>query len=216
MSDTSKIGTFAMTVPTLQSFPNLFEAKAVQRNGKATGEPKFSNNLEFLPDHVDFPALKAAAVAVARAKWPGRDLKELSFPFVDGGRLADKAKAKGKEREWSRGRIVLTARSKYQPRLAVVDGGKMIDVEGANIPTHKGKFYNGVSVLAQVTFSAYDAVQEDGKDGINAYLDVVVSINKGKKLSGGGSAAEVFKGYIGTASDEDPTSGADLDDEIPF
>lgn len=209
-------GQFTLTEPTTLTFPNLLEAKAVVKNGKPTGEPKYSSNFEFEPDSQDLKDAKAKAVAVARAKWPGRDLKELSFPFTVGDKLADKAQARKKDREFSRGKIVVTARSKYQPRLSVVEGGTIKDLEGdAIVAVGKRVFYSGVQALAQFNFVAYDGVGNN-PDGVTAYLNMVVSLNKGKKLtSGGASAAEVFKGYIGTVSDEDPT-GVDLDDEIPF
>lgn len=209
------IGTINLTVPVVSTFPNLMEAKAVTIKGKPSGEPKYSSNFEFDPDHVDLAALKAEAVKVAKAKWPGRDLKELAFPFTSGDKLADKAKAKDKDREFSRGKVVLTSRSKYEPRLSVVEGGKLVDYEGDKRPMAKKFFYNGVMALAQFNFVAYDGVGAN-PDGVTAYLNMVVSLNKGKKLSGGSSAAEVFKGYIGTSSDEDPTAGDDPDDEIPF
>lgn len=218
MADSTE-GYIEINKPVMTSFPQLFEAKAVMRKGKPTGEPKFSANFEFHPvnDKAELDALKAKAAAVAKAKWPGRDLKELAFPFTSGDKLADKAKAKGKDREWSRGLVVLTSRSKFQPQLSIFENGKIIDLDSdVLLAAHKSKFYNGVQTLAQVNFVAYDAVDDDGKAGVTAYLNKVLSINKGAKLSGGASAAETFKGYVGLASDEDPTAGASLDDEIPF
>ena len=217
MSEQQNEGIFTFTTPKTLTFPNLLEAKAVKGpNGKPSGEPKYSSNFEFDISDDDLTAAKAVAAKIARAKWPGRDLKELSFPFTNGDKLADKAKAKGKDREFSRGKVVLTARSKYQPRMSVVENGRAIDLEGdAIVATGKRVFYTGVSVLAQVNFVAYDGVGAN-PDGVTAYLNMVCSLNKGKKLtSGGASAAEVFKGYIGTTSDENPL-GDDLDDEIPF
>lgn len=216
MSET-KEGTVNLTAPVILTFPNLDEARAVKNKaGKASGEPKFSVNLEFDADSADLTALKAEAVKVAKAKWPGVDLKTLKFPFTSGTQLADKAQAKGKDREFSRDKAVLTARSKFQPRLSVVKGGAAVDIDGDDKALVKKLFYSGCQVLAQVNFQAYDAVNDDGKDGVTAYINMVLSLNKGTRLTGGQSAAEVFKGYIGTATDEDPTAGDGLDDEIPF
>lgn len=206
-------GQYTLTEPQTLTFPNLLEAKAVQVKGKPSGDPKYSSNFEFEPSAADLAGLKAKAVAVAKAKWPGRNLKELAFPFTNGDKLADKAKDKGKDREFSRGKVVVTARSKYQPRLSVVEGGKIIDLEGDAIKARGRAFYSGVQALAQFNLVAYDGVGNN-PDGVTAYLNMVVSLNKGTKLSGGSSAAEVFKGYVGLSSDEDPTGG--LDDEIQF
>lgn len=216
MSET-KEGTVSLTAPVTLTFPNLDEARAVKNKaGKASGDPKFSVNLEFDADSTDLAALKAEAVKVARAKWPGVDVKSLKFPFTSGTALADKAQAKGKDREFSRGKAVLTARSKFQPRLSTIKGGGAVDIDGDDKSLVKKLFYSGCQVLAQVNFQAYDAVNDDGKDGVTAYINMVLSLNKGTRLTGGQSAAEVFKSYIGTATDEDPTAGDDLDDEIPF
>jgi hypothetical protein len=213
----AKEGTVSLTAPATLTFPNLDEARAVKNKaGKPSGDPKFSVNLELGDDHPDLARLKAEAVKVAKAKWPGVDVKTLKFPFTSGTALADKAQAKGKDREFSRGLAVLTARSKYQPRLSVVKGGAAVDIDGDDKAQVKKLFYSGCQVLAQVNFQAYDAVNEDGKDGVTAYINMVLSLNKGTRLTGGQSAAEVFKSYIGTATDEDPTAGDDLDDEIPF
>ena len=216
MSEASTEGLYQTTVPALISFPNLLEAKAVTRGKKSLGEPKYSLNLEMTPDHPDLPLLKAKAVSVARAKWPGVDLSTLAFPFTDGNKLADKAKANGKDREWSRGRAVLTARSQFEPRVCAVVNGAMKDFEDAARPAAKPYFYNGVDGLIEVNFVAYDGVGEDGKPGVTAYLQKACSLNKGKKLSGGQTAAEVFKGYVGLASATDPTKGMELSDDIPF
>lgn len=225
-------GVVSLNEPTMLTFPNLMEAKAVMKNGKPTGEPKFSSNFEFEPTAADLSALKAKALEVAKAKWPGRQFgKEAAkvddngnakmptfmFPFSSGTELADKAKGKGKDREFSRGKAVLTARSKYEPRLSVIEGGKLVEKEGDARKAAARMFYSGCLCLAQFNFVAYDGVGQN-PDGVTAYLNMVCSLNKGDRLTGGASAAEVFKGYVGTTSAEDPTQGMQsaLDDEIGF
>lgn len=216
MSEDKTAGLYNTTAPALLSFPNLLEAKAVMRGGKARGEPKYSINIELAADHPDLKPMKAKMVAVARAKWPGVDLSTLTFPITDGDKLADKAAAKGKDREWSRGLAVLTSRSQFEPQLAAVVNGALKDFADASRAAAKPYFYNGVNGLVEVNFVAYDAVDDDGKPGVTAYLQKVCSLNTGKKLSGGQSASEVFKGYVGLKSATDPTAGMQLDDEIPF
>jgi hypothetical protein len=211
-----KEGTVNLTKPTTLTFPNLDEARAVKgKNGQPSGEPKFSSNFELAADHDNLAALKAEAVKVAKAKWPGRDLKELAFPFTSGDKLAEKAQVKGKDREFSRGKAVLVSRSKYQPRLSAVVNGKIVEIDGNDKGQIKKLFYSGTDCLAQFNFQAYDGVGSN-PDGVTAYLNMVLSLNRGARLTGGASAAEVFKDYIGSASSEDPTGGLGLDDEIPF
>lgn len=222
------LGIFNSTKPVVMSFPNLIEARKFKRNGKETGEAKFDASFNFPPDHPDLKTLKEIAVSVAKAKWPGRDLGadvksgELKLPWDTGDRLIAKRQAKlqkaGKpadeKGDFMKGLVVLKSSSKYEPRLALAENGKVVDLEGAARAASKAKFYFGVEVLIQVNFVAYDAVGDGGKDGVTAYLNMVLSTNKGKKLAGGASAAETFKGYVGTTTTEDPTGG--LDDEIPF
>jgi len=209
-------GIYNLTAPVQSCFPNLIEARAVGPKGKEQGKPKYSLNFIFDTDSEDLKNLKALAAKLAKAKWPGRDLKEIRFPFSNGDKLADKQKAKGKEAEFYRGKVVLVSRSQYEPRLSVIQNGGITDLEGDARLAAKQKFYHGVHVLAQVNLVAYDGVGEDGKDGVTAYLNMVLSTGKGEKLSGGASAADVFKGYAGVSTTEDPTDNGSDDDEIPF
>lgn len=213
MSDNNE-GQFNLTEPSTLTFPNLLEAKAVQVKGKPSGDPKFSANLEFELTSADLQRAKGVAAKVAAAKWPGRSLGELAFPFSDGNKLADKAKANGKDREFSRNKVVLTARTKYEPLLSVLENNKIVEYTGDARKTAGRAFYTGCQVLAQLNFVAYDGVGNN-PDGVTAYLNQVLSLNKGERLTGGSSAAEVFRDYVGTTSAEDPTTG-NLADQIPF
>lgn len=211
----SSPSSYSLTVPVPLTFPNLITPKAFGARGKETGEPKFSANFEFAPDSADLKGMKAVAAAVAKAKWPGRSLKELAFPFSNGDKLADDAKANKKDREFYRGKIVLAARSKYEPKLAGFENGQPVDYQGDARKAAAGKFYPGVEVLAQFNFVAYKGVGKN-PDGVTAYLQFVFTTGKGERRSTGQTAAEVFKSYIGTASQENPFSvPADDGDEIP-
>lgn len=217
-------GIYNLTKPVILAHPNLITARPFKdANGKEKGDPKYGCNFVLSPDHPDFAGLKAKAVQVARAKWPDRDLKELRFPFKDGSKEADKRKARKGDKytgdaEYQRGQIVLPARSNYEPALAVIDGNppRFVDLEGAARVANEKKFYFGCEVLAQVNFVAYNKTSDDTKDGVTAYLNQVVSLNRGKRLTSAQSAAETFKGYAGTVSAVDPTAGAELDDDIAF
>ncbi len=225
MSDTEKkASVYNLTTPVVMSYPQLLEAKPFMRKGKPVGDPKFNATFQFLLDSADLKAMKALCARVAKEKWPGRDLKTLAFPFQNGDNIADTAKAttdkKGnpkpsKDREFYRGHVVLKASSKYEPRLSGVENGIAVDYEGASLKAAAGKFYPGVQVLAQFNFVPYEGIDEK-PDGVTAYLNMVFTTNKGVRMRSGQSAAEVFKGYVGSVSAEDPTGGAQEDDEIPF
>lgn len=221
---TDTAGVFSASRPTLGSFLNVVEAKKVTKSSKE--EPKFSGNFELDADNPDLAGARATIAAVARAKWPSLNIGEaikagtLLVPLASGDKLADKAAAdnanpahknyrKDRLREWSRGKQVLTARSQFQPNLSYVENGRLVELaDQAAVVQARSKFDTGKQVLFQVNFVAYDAVGE-GKPGVTAYLNMVCSTGVGEKLiSGGPSAAEVFKGYMGLESTEDPTGGA--------
>jgi hypothetical protein len=205
MSEETK-GYIESTAVCLGAFLNVITPRAVKgRGGKDRGDPKYSGDFEMAAEHPDINRFKAAAAAVAQAKWPGRPLSELAVPWKTGAVIADKAKAKGKNREWSRdAAFILTARSQYQPSLAVLVGSEIIDLnDDVLIKKHSKDFYTGVECLAEFNFVPYDAVDDDGKDGMTCYLQKVLSLRRGKQVAGGGkSASETFKGYVGLNSQE--------------
>jgi len=215
---------FNLTMPVVMAHPNLAEARAFKAKGKETGEAKYGAQFVFTPDSEDLKTMKALAVEVAKKQWPGRDIaKDLrennfKFPFSDGNKIAEKRKNKsGKDdADYARGKTVIAARSKYRPNLAILENGKLVDLTEENqVATHKGKFYFGVEVLAQFNFQPYEG--GNGPDGICAYLNMVVSTNRGKKIAGGGSvsASATFSGYVGRATDTDPTGGEPMENADP-
>ena len=220
MADAENIGLFTLTSVAVLDFPHLLEAKAFVKNGKPAGEPKFGANFIIPNDHPDLANLKATMARVAKAKWPNRPLSELKFPLTAGDKLADKRKQKsGKDdADHMRGKLVITARSQFPPALGGRENGKDVDYDTEIKRSQaKTKFYSGTDCLAQFNFVAYEGGQ--GPDGVTAYLQQVYTFNRGAKIAGAGrSAAETFRGYTGTATDEDPTGDWDNNsrDEIPF
>lgn len=232
-------GLYTLTAPVVLAHPSLVTARAFKAKGKEKGEPKFGGSFIFDLDSNDLKAMKAKALQVAAARWPGRDCAGESkgkvvvekgenvrmpptfkFPFTSGDKIADKRvaklKAEGKEDDgkgdFQRNKVVVKTSSKFAPRLAVLLNGKPTDLTEETLKAHQNKFYFGVNVLAQFNFVPYDAVGEGGTDGVTVYLNSVLTLNTGEKLSSGGApASEVFKGYVGTASTEDPTAGTGTD-----
>lgn len=210
-------GLYTLTAPVLMAFPSLLVPKAFKgKNGKDQGEPKYSANFVFKPDHPDLTPLKNLVVKIAKARWPDRDLKELALPFSSGTKLADAraavCKEKGKEPdgEYQRGCAVINSKSKYQPTLSYLVDGRLIElVTEAEKKANQDKFYFGVEALANFNVVAYEGPGKN-PDGVTIYLNAVLSLNKGKRLGGGvPPASEVFKGYAGSATTEDPTAGQD-------
>lgn len=218
MTDATKTdGRYTFTTAIRMPFSNLITPTPVGRKGKAKGEPKYSGTFLIPTDSPDLKAFKAKAAEVARARWPGRDLKELKFPWQVGEKRAEKAQKNGKDGSFFNGNVVLDARSKFEPRLSILTGKAIRDLEGAQRALEgKQKFYNGCYVVPQVNFVPYEGQEEDGvgnPDGVTAYLDAVLFVKDGPRI-GGASGAEVFKAYAGTVSAESATDGLD-DDDIP-
>lgn len=211
-------GRFTFTTAVRMPFSNLFDPKPVGKRGKAKGTPKFSATFLVPEGSPDLQALKAKAVAVARATWPNRDLKELKFPWETGDqRIAKEQKAAEKEGRAPRdnsfmaGTLAVTARSKYEPQVAVLKGGKIEEYPGDKRALAKPVIYNGCYVVAQINFTTYEGQQDEdtgtgNPDGVNAYLDMVMKVKDGDRI-GGASATSVFKDYVGHVTDEDPTAG---------
>jgi hypothetical protein len=220
MSDKETLGLISLSIPVVLAHPTLHEPRAFGAKGKETGEKKYSGNFVFEPDSADLKACKAIAVQVAKAEWPGRDLKELAWPFSNGTKLADARKAKGKDDgEFQRGKIVIAARSKYPPALSGIENGKLVEYDNdASRVASKSKFYFGVQCLAELHFKAYKGVGKN-PDGVTCYLQQVLQTGKGDRLAKQGDAKSAFSGYLGNLSTVDPTEGGaapDVGDEIPF
>src|ERR1700721_591390 len=201
---------YSLTALVQMTFPALFQPRKFKGpNGKETGEEKYSANFLFDPKHPDLKPLKELAAKVAKAKWPGRDWKAnpIKFAFADGTKLAEKRCAQGKKDDGTTvGKVVLSARSKFPPALSGIENGKITDYEGDAKERAKNKFYSGVLVLATFNFVAYDGVGAN-PDGVTAYLDMVFTRKRGERIGSARSAAEAFKGYAGSITDEDPTGG---------
>lgn len=220
MTDAAKIdGIFKLTLPVVMAFPVLFEPKPYMENGKAVGEPKYSANFHFPSDSEELKAFMALSAKLARAHWPDRQffvtttdgvkIRQVTFPWRDGNTTADEKKAKNKDAEHLRGKHVIVAKSKNPPVLSYIEKGKLVECDNDTIRlASKNKFYNGVEVLAEFNLVAFNPKGADSLPGITAYLNKVLSTNKGTKLSGGTSSAESFKSYLGAISAEDPTGAA--------
>lgn len=212
--------TYALAEAGILTFSNLFEARIVGPKGSTSGTPKYDATIAIDPEGKDAEAIKALCVAAAKAKWPNRDIGadfksgELNMPFAAGDKLADRAKKKAehkgvkRDQEFHRGKLVITARSKHEPKLAEIAGGRLVELEGLQRTAAKSKFYSGVFVGAEFAFVAYDGVGDDNKDGVTAYLNSVVTLNKGERVMGGGrDLAEVYTGFIGIESNESALEG---------
>lgn len=203
--------TFALSidVPTIYT-STLIKARAFKNNGVEKGEAKFGATFLLPGGSPDIKPMKEAAVAALRAKWPDADLKAVKWPWTTGTEWADRSKAKGKDREMLRPfACILKSRSKFAIDLSILDNGNIIDLdnETAKNNARDAYFYDGVQCSAVFNFQAY--ADADGKMGVTAYLNRVLSLGKGTKLKiGGTSGADVFSSYRGRPSSFDPGANA--------
>lgn len=181
-------------------WPNLFEPRRVKIKGKETGEPKYG--LSMLLDPTEVGDLKTAAKAVALAKWPGRTLSELKFPFADGDKQAAAQAELGRDGKFYAGKIVLKASSKFKPVV--------VDTHRKDIIDHS-RLYSGAYGYAELNFVAYDGVGQN-PDGVTAYVNFVMKSRDGDRIAGR-DAKGVFAGIQGAEAEP---AAAELDDEIPF
>lgn len=182
------------------------------------GEPKFAATILLTPGSADETGIKAALLAVAKEAFPGRDLKTLKFPIESGNTVAERSATKNKDGSFFRGHTVFKASSNEEnpPVLSVLEGKNIRELLGAQREAEGRKlFYNGCYVLCAVYISAYKSGSEGGvgeHSGVKAYLNQVLWVADGPRI-GGAPSSEIFKGYAGSVTAEDPYAGAD---DSPF
>ena len=185
-------------------YPHLFKPHQMTMNGKPKGDPRFEVELLFDPSSID--AMKQKALAVARAKWPGRELSQIRFPFKKGEAIKAEREAKGKKGfDYYNGMISLRASSTHKPKVVDHQGEEILD---------EGRVYGGCYGYAELNFVAWDGNGDNIPDCVTVYLNMIMKSRDGERLGGGRYPKEVFSGVIGKDSQEDPTAG--LDDELPF
>jgi hypothetical protein len=210
---TAPEGVFSTTVPTPMVYVALAKPKPYidPKTKKERGEPKFQATFLLPADHPELKPIKDLAIKIARAAWQDVDLKSVIWPFKSGSEYAAKRDAEGKKNnEIFAGKVMLKASSKFQPRLSGTENGQFCDYEGASLEKALPKFFAGAEVLFQANLVANEV---DGKRSVTAYLNMIYSTGNGKRVGGGRPASEVFKGYAGHTTEENPTAG-DTEDEL--
>jgi hypothetical protein len=188
------------------------------RTKKPDGEPKYEASIVMEMTGAEADAVKAIIRRLGEEN--GADLKTMAKPIKSGTALADARKAKceaenkAPDGEYQRGKMVLTARSKFPAQLGVLVGNNIIDLDTPEkIKANSGKFYFGTQCASEVSFEWHDKVGGNPA-GVHCYLNSLLSFNKGERISGPRPASERFKGFAGRSSSVDP--GKNTDDEIPF
>ncbi len=170
---------YQMTVPAPLVWPHLITPQAEHTRGKTVFKSVYKGTFLLSQDHPDWQPIREKMRSLAPA---GAD----KFPVEDGTKMAEEARAKHRDREWARGKILFTAQSNVNKF-----------------------FYSGVLAIGTFMFSAYEGFG----GGVTAYLNEVLSLNSGDKIAGGPDAEEKygdasrFDQYTGHVSNLDPTAG---------
>lgn len=197
-----------MTEPAPMIWVNLVKPRA----GDPKRKPRFETTFLLKPGP-DLTRIETEVFQLAREKL-GR-IEGISIPLARGDRLADEAKAKGKDRDYLRGYVRLSCHSPITklngdplmpPRLKIVVNGQIVDRTDDRALAQPA-LYSGVLAVGTLSFTAYEGMG----GGVSCYVNEVLSLNKGDRIQTGISDeeryAEVIGKHVGHVSAVDPTAG---------
>lgn len=204
-------------------YVNLLKPRAFKKAGQDKGDPKYGASFLFTAEDADLKKLQAEVIAALKAKFPGKklvprrltqeemdrgDTVEVQVPWKDGTKQADKAKAENKRAEELRGFIVVKSSSKYQPNLSALVNKKLEEFNTEEAVAANAKyFYSGAWMVPCFGVNVYNG-DERNPPGASLYLNAVLFHKNDTRIGGQRkSAAETFKNFVGTISEEDPTEG---------
>lgn len=191
MSETKKKAnpTTVVTKEFRVSFPDLYEARAMEDDDGKTGEAKYAVVMLF-PKGTDLSAMKAAAQAAVVAKWGADKAKwpsNLRLPFRDQGE---------KDYEgYEAGSVFVRATSKRKPAVVGYDPSKALPED---------EMYPGCYARAEVNAYTYD---KKGNKGVAFGLNCLQKTRDGESLGGRSKPTEVFEpivGALGADGEVDP------------
>jgi hypothetical protein len=174
----SEVSTKVTTPYATLSFPHLHEA---QKGRKSTDKAKYSCALVYAPG-TDLSALKAAELAAAEKKYPGKGEE-----YLRTGRLKSAFRNDAEAKGYPVGSIYQNVRTEQQPGLVYAHAGP--DGKPAKVPQDRIRedFYAGAQVRASISFFAYD---NEGNRGVSAGLNNIQKVGEGTRLAGARVAAE--------------------------
>lgn len=160
-----------------------------------------------LPGDTDVAYLEEKALEAAANEWPKAKPASIRLAFLkDGDEIADKAKEKGKDKEEFRGKVIIDAKSKFQPQI--VGAGNKDLPEGVEVRS-------GDTVKLSIQFYACEV---SGQKTVTAQLRAVKLIEKNNR---GGNYGDDFEdedeGYVpGTSSSSNDKQDGESPDDGDF
>ena len=205
---------YQMTVPTQMVWTYLITPKPERTVRGMVFKAAYEATFVFAPDHPDWAPIRD----LLRASLPAGAAEK--FPVEDGNKVADEAKAKNKDREWARGKVLFNPHSNVKkqdgsllmpPRLIALLNGKYVQYGSPEQPRELAAsyFYSGVLAVGTFQIEGYEGMG----GGVTAYLNEVLSLNHGERIAGGPDAEEKygdanrFAQYTGHVSAVNPLTG---------
>jgi len=212
-----EISQYQMTKPA----PIVWVNVVAPRPAGAKNQERFQAAFLLTKDHPDFAPMTAMMAKVVKDKFGKTD--GYGFPLQRGDKVADDAAAKGRDREWARGKEILEAHSNVRkrgvngapgellnpPRLVVLRDNKYVRYQDEERALAKPAFYSGVMAIGTFGFVAYEGFG----GGVSCYLNEILSLGVGEKINTGVDDEAKYGAptqYIGKASSVDPTAGAEI------
>jgi hypothetical protein len=195
--------------------PSTFKDPATGRTGKT----EYIVKVILDPASEDFKKLRTVFIESARSKWPNADnafLNALVKPFKNGDAVNAAAKEKNKEGyDFLAGKVLYTAKSINPPTLSYLDNkGNLVDAENEQQRAQwKRLAYDGSEAYINTTLVPYQV--GTSAPCVSAYVNNVLVLGRGPRLSGSPASSEVFSKYIGQTTDENPLAGQ-ANDDIAF
>lgn len=217
MADAIQAVQYALTAPAIGAYPTLFVPRRFKdKQGREGKELNYSLNLLFLPGHADIEGLRAGMMeardrAVAGGLFRADDAVG-SWPFIQGAKMADDAKAEGKDREAFRPYLIMRTHTgeKYPPALGCVVNGRPTNVprDASERAVFEKFFFGGMECYAEVGFKAFKV--GTAAPSVTAYLQLVMANGKGETVpvfnAGERSAVGRYGNIVGHVSATDPTA----------
>lgn len=196
-----KVNPLKVVTPKVRlSFPDLFVAKAQEREDGTMSDAKFS--AQFLADKkTDLTAVKAVVKKAVKDKWGDTPPKGIVLPFKDGNE---------KELDGYENMIVFSAGTKFKPQIIEA---KFED--GAPVPiTDPDKVYAGCYVRAAIVAYAWEHKNKQGKvmkRGVSFNLESIQKLAEGERFVKRADVSETFDSQDDGSDDADNFEGGDDD-----
>lgn len=183
------------------SFPDLFEAREIEREDGSSGGAKFGIQMLF-DKKTDLSPLKKVVAKAIKEKWGDAAPKGLVLPFKDGN---------DKELDGYENTIYVGASTKFKPQVI---RSKFVD--GSPVPiTSPDEIYAGCYARAAINAYAWEFKNKQGKimkRGVSFNLESVQKLSEGEPFVKRPDPADSFDSQDDGSDDADNFESNDSND----